>query len=72
MFFVRDARLKVKSTMKHVAKKDIMLEVGKLWRQISPKDLAYYQQLAKEDLQRFKREHAEFVSRINQMRHNTL
>jgi hypothetical protein len=32
MFFVRDARMKVKTTMKHVPKKDIMQEVGKLWR----------------------------------------
>ena len=42
MFFVRDARLKVKDTMTHVPKKDIMLEVGKMWRQISPEDLKYY------------------------------
>mgnify|MGYP001146850719 CR=1 FL=1 len=69
MFFVRDARMKVKTTMLHVPKKDIMLEVGKLWRQISSIDLQYYQTMAKEYLLRFKREHGEFVSRINQMRH---
>ena len=46
MFFVRDARLKVKTTMKHIPKKDIMLEVGKLWRKISTKDLGFYQTLA--------------------------
>ena len=65
MFFVRDARMKVKTTMLHIPKKDIMLEVGKLWRQISPSELQYYQKMAKDDLLRFKREHGEFVSRIN-------
>lgn len=49
MFFVRDAREKVKLEMPHVPKKDIMLEVGKLWQEINkyPHKLAYYQDLAK-------------------------
>jgi hypothetical protein len=74
MFFVRDARLKVKEEMPQVPKKDIMQQVGKLWRELNekPEELAYYQELARKDLERFKLEHAEFVSKINALRRKNL
>ena len=74
MFFVRDARQKVKLEMPHVPKKDIMLEVGKLWKEINkhPNQLRYYQELARKDLERFKFEHANFVNQINLLRRQNI
>jgi uncharacterized protein YaaR (DUF327 family) len=73
MFFVRDAREQVKANMPEVPKRDIMLEVGKMWHEIKndKKRIAPYQEMALKDLQRFKREHAEFVQSINEKRHKT-
>ena len=46
-----------------------MHEVGRLWREITPDELAPYEKLAACDLERFKHEHAAFVRQINSRRH---
>jgi len=78
MFFVREAREFVK-TNKNVPKRDIMLEVGKLWNiiksgQATPgvNALDHYEKLSKDDLERFKSAHTEYVSKINSMRHKNI
>jgi hypothetical protein len=79
MFFVRDSREYVKKNKKEVQKRDIMLEVGKMWSVVKSgvncpgvKVLSYYQDLAYKDLDRFKTEHAEYVNIINQLRHRNI
>ena len=79
MFFVRDSREYVKNFKKDVPKRDIMLEVGKLWSLVKAhlpcagvSSLDFYQELARQDLERFKREHAQYVSLINSLRHQNV
>ena len=79
MFFVREARNYVNKERKDVLKRDIMLEVGRLWNVVKSgqkcggvNNIEYYKQLAKQDLERFKSEHAQFVNGINQLRHSNL
>ena len=55
--------------MKHVPKRHIMHEVGRLWREITPAELLPYEKLSARDLDRFKLEHAAFVRQINSRRH---
>lgn len=76
MFFVRDSREYVKTHMLQVPKRDIMLEVGKMWNLVKSsipcqgvQNMDYYREQARLDLDRFKREHAEYVSQINRLRH---
>ena len=79
MFFVRDCRDYVKKNMKFVPKRDIMLEVGKMWNEVKDgrpckgvEPIAHYQNLAAEDLVRFREEHAKYVSTINSLRHRNV
>ena len=79
MFFVREAREYVSRDLKHIQKRDIMLEVGKLWNSIKQgmptpgvSVMSYYENLAKQDLVRFKQEHAAYVQKINSMRHSNI
>lgn len=65
MFFVRECREYVKKHMKFVPRRDIMLEVGKMWNLVKEGEtckgvqpLAHYQELSSQDLDRFKKEHA--------------
>ena len=58
--------------MPDVPKRFIMHEVGKLWRQIKEDELKIYEKMARDDLDRFKQEHGEFVSKINILRHENI
>ena len=43
----------------------IMKEVGRLWSQIKEDSLSIYREQARLDLERYKKEHEEFVTIIN-------
>jgi len=76
MFFVREARDFVNRNRRDIQKRDIMLEVGKLWNIVKNEgkcpginSLDHFNRLAVKDLERFKREHAAYVNTINNLRH---
>lgn len=68
MFFVRETRRKVVESMPHVRSLDIMKEVGNQWKHITNKELEHFRQMARDDLERYQREHKLFIESINQIR----
>ena len=68
MLFVRDMRPFVMKTMPSIAPLDIMKEVGRRWKKISEPNLIKYRDLALKDIERYKKEHKEFVDKINLQR----
>jgi len=70
MFFVREMRNKVKKEFPGIPALDIMKEVGKKWSTIEKSDLQRFEELSKKDLERYQKEHASFIKKINDKRMN--
>ena len=47
---------------------DIMKEVGKIWQSINKEELQRFKVKSDADMERFKREHAKFITDINDLR----
>jgi hypothetical protein len=45
-----------------------MKEVGRIWQAITKPELEYFKQKSNVDMERFKREHAKFITQINELR----
>jgi hypothetical protein len=52
----------------NIASLDIMKEVGRIWQVINKEELDYFKEKAKVDMERYRKEHEQFISEINELR----
>jgi hypothetical protein len=49
----------------NIAALDIMKEVGRIWQGITKHELEYFKEKSKVDMERYKKEHTNFITEIN-------
>ena len=65
MFFASAQRKKISEANPDFKATEIAKELGRMWKDLSPTEKAYYEQLAADDKERFKKEKAKYDGKQN-------